>query len=171
MALCCPVAVHTTFSSLDCASHLQGHQDDYSEPHTLFLACCRALWSAFCRQVQPPLWDQKLAWWEGEGDKWTLSNGPERKEVSQTPSHVFPNQQLPALGPDQLWWPLARGCTGWAGWMEGLWCLSLGAADSPTSPSPGQSWVTSPEGLLMSSTCKWMPQKGNGKGLGRGRGT
>lgn len=36
----------------------------------------------------------------------------EREEVSHTPSHASPNQQPPALGPDQLWWPLARSCTG-----------------------------------------------------------
>lgn len=95
----------------------------------------------------------------------------EREEVSQTPSHVPPNQRPPALGPDQLRWPLARSCTGPAGVDGEAPCLSMGAVDRAPSPSPGQSWVTSPEGLLMSSTCEWMPRRGSGKGLGRGRRT
>lgn len=50
----------------------------------------------------------------------------EKEEVSQTPSHASPNQQAPALGPDQLWWLLAQSCSGqgrggWGGCCDSAW--------------------------------------------------
>lgn len=52
--------------------------------------------------------------------------------------------------------------------------LCTGATDRVPSPSQGQSWVTSPEGLLISSTWSgWLSEEtgrgwGGGEGLGKG---
>lgn len=76
-------------------------------------------------------------------------------------------------------WSQFRATQGQTGmmWGEQAWgdchlCMPAAAVDRAASPNPGQSWVTSPEGLLMSSTWSgwWREEMGWGGGGRPGKG-